>query len=339
MHEDLRERFLRSTGSEHYLTAQQSGAVEHYLRQRGFLIPGEEIMAVLPAGEGNMNVTLRVVTNRRRVIVKQSRPWVRRFPDLPAPVDRIHTEKYFHQAIRRNAFLAGHMPEILRADDENYVLILEDLGAADDLTTVYDADAAVSRKQLRTLLHFARELHGLDVSSFPDNRKLRQLNHAHIFDLPFRSDNGFPLDAIYPGLGEVARPYQHDAKLRAVVREIGEAYLSGGPFLIHGDYYPGSFLQTEERVYVIDAEFAHLGRPEFDIGVLMGHLLMSRASEKRILQIDEDYRKPVGFDSRLARRFCYVEIMRRIIGIAQLPLSLSLDERKHLLERARVGLL
>ena len=108
--------------------------------------------------------------------------------------------------------------------------------------------------------------------------------------------------------------------------------------MIHGDFYPGSFLETDDGVYVIDAEFAHLGRPEFDIGVLMAHLLMSRASEKRILQIDTDYAKPPGFDTLLARQFCYVEIIRRIIGIAQLPLSLTLDERSRILDRARAGL-
>lgn len=339
MKEPSSERFTQETGSRFYLLADDAAGVEHYLGALGFLIPGEEVIGVVPAGEGNMNLALRVVTNRRRVVVKQSRPWVARFPDLPAPADRILTERRFYQVTARNRYLAAHMPELLRADEANYVLILEDLGAADDLSTVYETGGPMTRRQLQSLLTYATELHRLDVVDFPENKALRDLNHAHIFDLPFRPDNGFPLDAIYPGLAAVALPYQHDAPLRKAAREVGEAYLAGGPFLLHGDFYPGSFLQSDDRVYVIDAEFAHLGRPEFDIGILMAHLLLSRAAEKRLLQIDRDYTKPPGFDAGLARRFCYVEIVRRLIGIAQLPLSLTLDERKHLLERARIGLL
>ncbi|MGB3802371.1 MAG: phosphotransferase [Lewinella sp.] len=339
MHQDFSEKFKWETGSRYYLTAGNQQEVETYLQEQKFLIPGEEVLAVVPAGEGNMNVTLRVLTNRRRIVVKQSRPWVARFPELAAPVDRILIERSFHQAIARNHFLTGHMPEMLRCDPENYVIILEDLGPIEDLSTVYNDRVDFTRRQLANLLRFAGELHALTPTEFPPNRLLKHLNHAHIFELPFQPKNNFPLDAIYPGLAAVALPYQHDERLRQAVAELGDLYLAGGSRLIHGDYHPGSFLQLEDRVYVIDAEFAHLGCPEFDVGVLMGHLLMSKSSEKRIHQIDSDYAKPAGFDVILARKFCYVEIMRRIIGIAQLPLSLSLDERRHLLERARVGLI
>ncbi|WP_168797623.1 phosphotransferase [Neolewinella litorea] len=333
------ERFRNLTGSPHFLTVAKPERVREYLAELDFLIPGEEVLQVAPAGEGNMNVTLRVISNRRQFIVKQSRPWVAKFPNIEAPLSRILVERHFHQAVAGDHFLLGRMPEILRADARNFVLILEDLGLVPDMSSIYQAGEDISRTQLATLLHFASRLHHLKVQEFADNRDLKLLNHRHIFDLPFRADNGFPLDAIYPGLAAVALPFQHDERLREVARELGELYLTKGTVLIHGDYYPGSFLTTEKRVFVIDAEFAHLGRPEFDIGVLMAHLLMSRAAEKRILQIDTDYAKPPGFDVALARRFCYVEIIRRIIGIAQLPISLSLDERKQLLERSRAGLL
>ncbi|CAH1002495.1 Methylthioribose kinase [Neolewinella maritima] len=335
---ELADRFTAATGSPFYLTADDPERIEAYLQQLGYLIHGERVVAVAPAGEGNMNVTLRVMTSRHRFILKQSRPWVAKFPQLDAPVERILVEHSFHRAIVTDRYLANKMPELLKADEKNYVLLLEDLGDAGDLTTVYQQDDGMSRGQLATLLEFAGKLHRRTPADFPANDKLKTLNHAHIFDLPLRADNGFPLDAIYPGLARVAQPYQHDEALRRVVAGLGARYLATGTTLIHGDFYPGSFLDAEDGLYVIDAEFAHLGRPEFDIGVLMAHLLMSRASEKRILQIDTDYGKPPGFEVALARQFCYVEIIRRIIGIAQLPLSLTLDERSRLLERARAGL-
>ncbi len=336
---ELADRFTAATGSTFYLTAEDADGVGDYLQQQGYLISGEEIMEVGAAGEGNMNVTLRVVTSRRHFVLKQSRPWVAKFPQLDAPVERVLIERDFQRAIAGDRFLTGKMPELLKSDATNYVLLLEDLGEdATDLSTIYTDGEGMSRGQLATLLEYAGKLHQFHPPGFPANTALKALNHAHVFDLPLRPDNGFPLDAIHPGLAKVAQPFQHDEKLRRVVTDLGRRYLATGTTLIHGDFYPGSFLETDDGVYVIDAEFAHLGRPEFDIGVLMAHLLMSRASEKRILQIDTDYAKPVGFDAGLARQFCYVEIIRRIIGIAQLPLSLTLDERGRMLDRARAGL-
>ena len=337
--QELADRFTAATGSIFYLSAEHPAGVGDYLQHRGYLISGEEVKKVATAGEGNMNATLRVVTTRRHFILKQARPWVAKYPQLPAPIERVLIERDFQHAIATDRFLTGKMPELLKADADNFVLLLEDLGEdATDLSTIYTDGEGLGRGQLATLLEYAGKLHALEPTTFPPNHALKALNHAHVFDLPLRPDNGFPLDAIHPGLAEVAQPFQHDDKLRGVVADLGRRYLATGTRLIHGDFYPGSFLDTDDGVYVIDAEFAHLGRPEFDIGVLMAHLLMSRASEKRILQIDTDYAKPPGFDTVLARQFCYVEIIRRIIGIAQLPLSLTLDERSRILDRARAGL-
>jgi 5-methylthioribose kinase len=42
-----------------------------------------------------------------------------------------------------------------------------------------------------------------------------------------------------------------------------------------------------------------------------------------------------SYSSTLVDAYRGMEIMRRLIGIAQLPLSLTIDEKKALLERAR----
>lgn len=336
---ELAARFNQQTGSSYYLTAEAPERVADYLHSIDYLNEGERVTRVTPAGEGNMNVTLRITTGRHSFILKQSRPWVAKYPELKAPVDRILTEHHFSQAIAQDKFLRGRMPEVLRVDATNYVLLLEDLGEGGDLSSIYGSSGNMKDVHLKHLLQFVTKLHRLQPANFPPNRALKKLNHAHIFDLPFRPDNGFPLDAFQPGLATIALPYQHDDRLRKMVTQLGKEYLATGSRLIHGDFYPGSFLTSAEgKVYVIDTEFAHLGRPEFDLGVLMAHLLLSGAEEGRILQLDRDYDKPPGFSGRLSRQFCYVEIMRRLIGIAQLPLSLTLEERERLLDRARAGL-
>jgi len=49
----------------------------------------------------------------------------------------------------------------------------------------------------------------------------------------------------------------------------------------------------------------------------------------------DGYAASPGFDRRLAAGFAGVEMMRRLLGVAQLPLSAGLARKRALLERAR----
>jgi 5-methylthioribose kinase len=330
------ERFTSITGSPWFLEQDNRNRIQAYLNHIDYLLPHEKVMAAPAAGEGNMNLTLRVFTDRRHFILKQSRPWVAKFPDIPAPVARIHVERDFLMAIGRDRYLEAHSPELFRADQPNYVLLLEDVGDASDLSSVYGANDQIREEEIKTLATYASALHRLCPNGYPENRSLRELNHAHVFDLPFRADNGFPLDAIYPGLADVARPFQHDDRLREKATALGNHYLGEGPGLLHGDYYPGSFLRVDDRLIIIDAEFSFCGRPEFDLGVLKAHLMMARTPPHRQELLRQNYRPASpDFSWDLVEDFCGVEIIRRLIGIAQLPLDLSLEERQQLLDRAR----
>ena len=53
-----------------------------YLKNTGFLSKDEPVQSVTRAGDGNMNCTVRVYTHRRSFIVKQSRPWVEKYPQF-----------------------------------------------------------------------------------------------------------------------------------------------------------------------------------------------------------------------------------------------------------------
>lgn len=79
-----------------------------YLRAQGWLADGEAPVSVQRAGEGNMNLALRLTTDRRGLIVKQGRPWVEKYPDIPAPEDRTLVEAEWYA-------LAGEVDELAAA--------------------------------------------------------------------------------------------------------------------------------------------------------------------------------------------------------------------------------
>ena len=47
---------------------------------------GERVIRIESAGERNMNLVLRIHTSERTVILKQSKPYVRKYPQIPAPI-------------------------------------------------------------------------------------------------------------------------------------------------------------------------------------------------------------------------------------------------------------
>ena len=166
---------------------------------------------------------------------------------------------------------------------------------------------------------------------------MRELNHEHIFRFPFDENNGLDLDSILPGLQKASLPFKMDEKLKSRVASLGERYLSKGDTLLHGDFYPGSWISTESGLKVIDPEFGFVGDREFDLGIFVAHLIFSGLNENEALSKLDNYNP--SFDSSLTLAFAGVELLRRLIGIAQLPLDLSLKERVELLQLGRKMLL
>lgn len=314
-------------------------AVSSYLVELGFLQQSETLENLAVAGEGNMNLILRVSTNRRSFILKQALPWVRKFPEVPAPLERIVFENRFYQIVRDNETLKSFTPEIFFFDDNNLILCMEDFGASADFTSIYKKGADVSKQDMSDIARVVSELHyrfrtDQNLAEIR-NEPLRKLNHEHIFKLPLEKNNGFPLDSVMNGLASATSKFRDDDLLKKRAAELGELYLRGsGNRLLHGDYYPGSWLKTDKGFRMIDPEFCFTGLPEFELGVLIAHLKMAQQPESRLKDMFVYYHFDERFDGSLFSRFAGMEIIRRIIGLAQLPLELSLNERLDLLDEA-----
>lgn len=321
-----------------FLTEGDVAAVSSRLAEKGWLNSGELISSAGKPGEGNMNCVLRIRTDRRSFILKQSRPWVEKYSDIAAPWDRAVTEARFYSAVGGDQRMAPHLPKLLAFDPGDRLLMLEDLGDAPDFTALYPGSGEADDSVIRALTQFLVFLHSTfrhPVLSVPfQNSAMRSLNHEHIFSLPLRSHNGLALDEITPGLSSVARELQQNDSFCREVASAGKIYLdpSRGSCLLHGDYFPGSWLQTERGVFVIDPEFCFYGPPEWDLGVMLAHLYLANQPRRLLRLVDDVYVSGAPLDRKLASKFAGIEIMRRLIGVAQLPLVCTLDRKKELLQ-------
>jgi 5-methylthioribose kinase len=325
------------------LNASEPKQLATYLQEKHWLKPDERIISLSKPGEGNMNYVLRVTTENRTFIVKQSRSYVEKYPSVLAPKERVITESKFYEKIATNAALQQFMPKLIGVDTESNVMVIEDLGNSTDFTFLYDDHSQINEKDLNHLMDYLHILHHSFIKQELDNElnniELRKLNHEHIFIYPFMEENGFDLNAIQNGLQTLAIPYKTDVQLKEQIATLGNYYLSNGHYLLHGDYYPGSWLKTDKGLKVIDPEFCFFGLREFDLGVLKAHLYLTQQNETSHQIVQSHYEAYTDLDTCILNGFTGVEMMRRLIGLAQLPLQMDLHIKHNLLQLARTLIL
>lgn len=321
-----------------WLDARDPGGVRDYLVARGWLERDEPVQLLGRAGEGNMNLTLRVVTPARRIVVKQARPWVEKYDHIAAPWDRGLVEARFYARVAALPGVRAGMPVLVGTDADARVLVLEDLGEGGDCTDVY-AGASLADADVDWLAGFLRALHDGTRGAVGEelaNRDMRALNHEHSFLVPLAPANGLDLDRFEPGLRALADRLARDDAFVARTHAAGRRYLADGPCLVHGDYFPGSWLRTAAGLRVIDPEFCHPGDAEHDVGVALAHLTIAGVPASLRRRFLDAY---ATADAALVAASAAVEITRRLLGVAQLPLPASNGRRARLVEAARRALL
>ncbi|OAQ38303.1 hypothetical protein A5893_16065 [Pedobacter psychrophilus] len=312
--------------------------ITNYLQLHELIKAHEVVSKAEKPGEGNMNYTLRLFVDDKTFIIKQARPYVEKYPSIAAPKERILVESAFYDHIDSHHFIKHRTPKILLSDAKHHILIMEDLGLANDYSSLYKKGEILDLEDAKLAAVFVHELHSNFKLTKPNelmaNRKLRALNHEHIFIYPFLEDNGFDLDTVTPGLQKISMTYKNDEVLKNKISELGKSYLADDNYLLHGDYYPGSWLNSKDGLMVIDPEFAFYGKAEFDLGVLHAHMHLAQQTDDVFETLNKFYVKSQNFDETLFQQFIGIEIMRRLIGLAQLPLDLDLKEKVALLEKA-----
>jgi 5-methylthioribose kinase len=121
-------------------------------------------------------------------------------------------------------------------------------------------------------------------------------------------------------------------EIQKIAKDFGEIYLNEGNTLLHGDFYPASWLQSKNKTSIIDPEFCLLGVPEFDLSVTVAHFILSRQSMDKISHFLKSYNR--SFNKDYVNSFASLEIIRRLTYVAQLPLVMKEDEKYKLLEKA-----
>ena len=110
------------------------------------------------------------------------------------------------------------------------------------------------------------------IAAFAGNHALCKITEDLIFTDPYREaeQNRWT----QPWLDATAAAFREDLDLHAAISRLKLKFLNAPEALIHGDLHTGSIMVTESSTIVIDPEFAFYGPMGFDLGAVIGNLLM-----------------------------------------------------------------
>eukprot|EP01130_Rhizamoeba_saxonica_P007869 TRINITY_DN3180_c0_g1_i3.p1 TRINITY_DN3180_c0_g1~~TRINITY_DN3180_c0_g1_i3.p1 ORF type:complete len:300 (+),score=53.66 TRINITY_DN3180_c0_g1_i3:203-1102(+) len=114
------------------------------------------------------------------------------------------------------------------------------------------------------------------VQRFSSN-VLRHLTEQVIFTEPYQRD--CPNNRHTPLLDDIVEQIRSDVALKMEVSKLKHQFMCEKDALLHGDAHTGSMLITREETKVFDSEFACFGPMGFEIGLLVGNMLIGYFSQ------------------------------------------------------------
>ncbi|WP_116084596.1 S-methyl-5-thioribose kinase [Tropicimonas sp. IMCC34011] len=237
--------------------------------------------------DGNMNAVFRVRGPAGSVVVKQALPYIRAIGESwPFPVSRATFE---HRAMIEHARHApGQLPELIGWREDLALLVMEDLSEhvvlrhalvagrrfprlAQDLGRYLARTLVLTSDHVMTTSQKARL-----VEAFAGNSVLSETTQDVVFTGPYWTA---PLNRLTPGQETLAAEFRSDGALKAAATEMKHIFRSRAEALVHGDLHTGSVMVRPGDTRVIDPEWAFMGPMAFDIGALIGNLLLAHASQ------------------------------------------------------------
>ena len=115
------------------------------------------------------------------------------------------------------------------------------------------------------------------IAVFCGNTELCKISEDLIFTDPYTVHERNRWTS--PQLDAAAAAIREDAPLKRAVSALKLKFLTETQALLHGDLHTGSIMVTADDTRVIDPEFAFYGPMAFDVGKLIGNLLLSFFSQ------------------------------------------------------------
>lgn len=234
-------------------------------------------------GDGNLNLVFRITNDKgSSLIVKQALPYARCVGESwPLTTDRARIEA--EVLILHGQFCPEHTVKILHFDAGLSAILMEDLHdyriLRGELVTGkrFPHFASQIATYLARTLFYTSDFY-LDgpgkkarVAQFI-NPELCLITEDLFFTDPFCDHER---NNIHVEIQAEAQQLWSDEPLKAEIAALKADFLSRPQALLHGDVHSGSIFINDKNIKVIDAEFGFYGPIGFDVGSVIGNLLLN----------------------------------------------------------------
>ncbi|GAB5471605.1 MAG: S-methyl-5-thioribose kinase [Rhodospirillales bacterium] len=266
--------------------------LRHYVAKKPVLcdrLGGESAdWRIEEVGDGNLNLVFKLHGPAGGLAIKQALPYVRLVGESwPLPLSRAHYEQA--ALALQDRLTGGLVPRLLHYDRpmaliamellEPHIIMRQGMIAA----TRYPAFVeAITDFMAKTYFHTcdlalpAGEKKEL-IATFAGNSALCKITEDLIFTEPFmRAENNRWTS---PQLDGMAAALRQDLPAKLAISRLKVIFMTQAQALLHGDLHSGSIMLTADDTRVIDPEFAFVGPIAFDVGALLGNLLLSYFSQ------------------------------------------------------------
>ncbi|MCP4971529.1 MAG: S-methyl-5-thioribose kinase [Arcobacter sp.] len=252
-------------------------------------------------GDGNLNyvfIIKSIKDPKKALILKQAVPYLRCIgEDYPLSKERMTFES---RALKQFSSITNEfIPKIYHVSEQMSCVIMQYLESH-----VIMRDGLINRviypnfsEHISTFLAqnlFKTSSLYLDsktkrelVDKFNSNSELCKLTEDFVFTFAFMEHD---TNDSYAKGHALANELFNNTKFKIEVLKLKYKFMNQNDALLHGDLHTGSIMLNEKDTYIIDPEFSFVGPFGFDIGALIGNLIMSYTSHVA-LNIKDDYNK------------------------------------------------
>ncbi len=265
------------------------GNLKDYLLSIPNLFPAGADLVIKEIGDGNINFVYHVQDqdSKQSAVVKQAKPYLRSSgKDRKLTTDRIRIEsevmalegdfcpeqvpKIYHQDLDRSLFVMEDLSDhqIMRKgliERNRYPYFPEHIGFFMAHTLYKTSDFALDGKVKKEMQ--ARFM----------NPEMCEITEKLVFTVPYYDDG---TTSYTPGAEEQGRALFDDEPLKYEVAALKESFLTKAQALIHGDLHTGSLFVTADSTKAIDQEFSFYGPMGFDVGAVIGNLVLNYAAQE-----------------------------------------------------------
>ncbi|KAL2939176.1 Methylthioribose kinase [Bienertia sinuspersici] len=249
------------------------------------LLGDTDNLQIKEVGDGNLNFVYIIISSSASLVIKQAIPYVRCIGESwPMTKERAYFEA---TALRKHGGLCpAHVPEVYHFDrvmsligmrylEPPHIILRKGLIAGVEYPLLAEHMADYMSKSLfyTSLLHTTTTEHKREVAEFCGNVELCRLTEQVVFSDPYKVSQFNRWTSPY--LDHDAEAVRKDNVLKLEVAQLKSMFCERAQALIHGDLHTGSVMVTQDSTQVIDPEFAFYGPMGFDIGALLGNLILA----------------------------------------------------------------